>query len=721
MNKIFKVLFIFLIIGKICWSQSTNFNVDLFQYISPVPGSGLHNPQTNIIIRQGETLNPFNLNDDKVITVTGDSSGTHSGTIYLTPDSKTIIFQPDIVFIPGELVSVSLRSGLTTTAGGNVDSLHFTFSVSKGFGGETNSANNSISRDIINFKNETSQNFSSTGSDPSLLSLNDFPTISIKNKNNPENGYYFFSLNKLNNNFLTIINNNGVPIFIKKFSERAYDFTLQKNGMLTYWDDTHLKFYGLDSLYQVVDSFYCGNGYYTDWHELQVMPNGNSFVLSYDTKPVNMDTVVADGVDTAHVTGCVIQEMDTEKRVLWQWRSWDHLNITDADASIVDLKQHSVQYCHINSIEVVDEDNIIFSIRNFNEIAGIEQKTGKIKWRFGGKKNQFTNNDTKALILQHDARFIGNNKISVYDNGDMNRKDSRAVIYQLDTAAFTTVLVKEIHRTPSLWARVMGNFQNTKNGNFIVGWGNSGSNTFFTNEYDSSGNLTNDLTFTSTSFIYSYRSFKFPWRTRVFTSESDTIIFPNTSIGNQSVKSIKIFNNTSASREITGFYNNAGEFTITNNFPLIIPPNSNFSLNFKFSATDSQEKTDTLYLVSKSTNEMIALPIILIGNPVVTTVGNVNLKLPIDFRLEQNYPNPFNPTTNINYSIPVESFVKIKIYNLLGEEIDELVNGLINSGNHSVKWKANGLASGIYFYEMIVIDITGKRRYQLAKKMLLIK
>ena len=166
MTKIFKVFFLLLIIGELCYSQNNNFNVESFQYISPVPGSGLHNPQTNIIIRQGETLSSFNLNDTTLITVTGDSSGLHSGTLYLTPDSKTIIFQPLSSFVKGEQVSVSLASGLTTATGGNVDSLHFFFTITKGFYWEQQSINKiTTNKELINYERKYSENYSSAGSD----------------------------------------------------------------------------------------------------------------------------------------------------------------------------------------------------------------------------------------------------------------------------------------------------------------------------------------------------------------------------------------------------------------------------------------------------------------------------------------------------------------------------------------------------------------------------
>lgn len=70
------------------------------------------------------------------------------------------------------------------------------------------------------------------------------------------------------------------------------------------------------------------------------------------------------------------------------------------------------------------------------------------------------------------------------------------------------------------------------------------------------------------------------------------------------------------------------------------------------------------------------------------------------FKLEQNYPNPFNPVTNINFELPSAGLVKLSVYNLLGEEVKVLVNGVLDEGMHSIKFNATDFNSGIYFYKL---------------------
>lgn len=80
--------------------------------------------------------------------------------------------------------------------------------------------------------------------------------------------------------------------------------------------------------------------------------------------------------------------------------------------------------------------------------------------------------------------------------------------------------------------------------------------------------------------------------------------------------------------------------------------------------------------------------------------GEGNVSVPTEFSLEQNYPNPFNPTTTIKFALPQSGHVVLKIYNMLGQEVIELVNAVLPAGFHEVIWNAAGTASGMYFYRL---------------------
>ncbi|MFZ5948693.1 MAG: T9SS type A sorting domain-containing protein [Stygiobacter sp.] len=92
--------------------------------------------------------------------------------------------------------------------------------------------------------------------------------------------------------------------------------------------------------------------------------------------------------------------------------------------------------------------------------------------------------------------------------------------------------------------------------------------------------------------------------------------------------------------------------------------------------------------VAVDTNGMGLLPI------------ELDVKIPGVFSLNQNYPNPFNPSTTFDFIIPEDGLTSLKIYDLLGQEVQTIVNEELKPGAYKVSWNACGFASGIYFYTL---------------------
>ncbi|NNL20578.1 MAG: T9SS type A sorting domain-containing protein [Ignavibacteriaceae bacterium] len=93
----------------------------------------------------------------------------------------------------------------------------------------------------------------------------------------------------------------------------------------------------------------------------------------------------------------------------------------------------------------------------------------------------------------------------------------------------------------------------------------------------------------------------------------------------------------------------------------------------------------------------------------------VEVVLPIEYALEQNYPNPFNPSTTIKYSIPEDGFVKLAVYNMLGEEVSTLINTQQKAGRYEVTFDASELASGVYIYRLEAANYTASKKLMLMK------
>lgn len=113
--------------------------------------------------------------------------------------------------------------------------------------------------------------------------------------------------------------------------------------------------------------------------------------------------------------------------------------------------------------------------------------------------------------------------------------------------------------------------------------------------------------------------------------------------------------------------------------------------------------------------------VFVLSNTPLTTVENETAGLPVRFNLQQNFPNPFNPATTIRYDLPVESRVRIGVYNALGEMVAELVNKDVPAGAHTAVFSKGSLASGVYFYKIEALPKKGGNMFSSVKKMIMLK
>jgi hypothetical protein len=99
----------------------------------------------------------------------------------------------------------------------------------------------------------------------------------------------------------------------------------------------------------------------------------------------------------------------------------------------------------------------------------------------------------------------------------------------------------------------------------------------------------------------------------------------------------------------------------------------------------------------------------------MTADATPSTPVPTEYALNQNFPNPFNPSTTITYAVKDAGFVNLKVYNLLGQEVANLVSEQLNPGNYSVSFDANNLPSGIYVYRLEVNDFSAQQKMVLLK------
>lgn len=101
-------------------------------------------------------------------------------------------------------------------------------------------------------------------------------------------------------------------------------------------------------------------------------------------------------------------------------------------------------------------------------------------------------------------------------------------------------------------------------------------------------------------------------------------------------------------------------------------------------------------------------------NIAVLTV-DIGNSAPRAFSLSQNYPNPFNAITDIEFSLPAQSDVRLEIFNMVGQKVATLANGVLSVGYHTASWNATKEASGVYFYKLTAGSFAKTNQMTLLK------
>lgn len=432
-------------------------------YTSPQPDARFVRPQTSLIFRFDH---PLAAGGPAIsVTATGTRSGVHAGVARIADDGRTLLFQPEAPFTWGERVHVALAAPEGPLADPRA-ALDFAIAAGPA---PAPPASAEPAEDPMRPLTEMR-----APSAPSALDgiATGPPVLIPVLLGTPAPGRLFFSMYTWNGAlapYMMILENSGTPYFMRQLA--TTDFKVQPNGLLTYFDLGTTKFYALDSTYAVVDSFQCTSGYETDAHELLLLPNGHALLLGIDRQIVDMSEIVPGGYPEVTVLGQVIQELDAQKQVVFEWRSWDHFEITDATHE--NLNAAYIDYVHANALEVEPDGSLLMSSRHMDEVTKIDRETGAIVWRWGGRHNQFTFvGDTTKFSHQHAIRRLENGRYMLFDNGNYSvPRVSRAVEYVLDQDAMTAERVWQYRTVPDTYGAAMGSAQRLPNGSTLICWG----------------------------------------------------------------------------------------------------------------------------------------------------------------------------------------------------------------------------------------------------------
>ena len=683
-----------------------------YEYLSPLPDSRLVRARNGVIFRTGARIDSTTVTQG-LLQVIGSESGLHTGSLALSDDLRTLNFVLDAPYTRGETVSVTLLQGIETSNGYPLPPLGFEFHVSPQPVTASARPFDSMAIEVP----EPSSAPAPTAASPVRPVVLDtvscglpamYPGVSVLSSNNPEPGDIFLAPFSAGGNLfsnaghLLIVDNHNVPMFWRRFStERPLDFRQQPNGLLSYIGSEYA--YLMDDTYAVVDSFKLGNGYPIDGHDFQLLANGHVLLMSYDPQPVRMDSLVPGGNPNASVEGLVLQELDASGRVVFQWRSWDYIPITDCNSGAVNMIGARIDYIHGNAMEVDVDGNWLISSRHTNEITKINRTTGEVMWRMGLKAvgNQFRfPNDTRGFSHQHDIRRQPNGNLTLFDNGNfLSPQYSRALEFEVDEVNKIATVVWDWGTSPTTFGGFMGNVQKRPGGSKLVCWGGNNATPLRISDLHPDDSPALELGLPTGT--WSYRAYRIPWRNRRIDMASDldfgTVPYRSPSATRQFV----VRNGSSTDVTINCVTNTNPVFTVDASVPATIAPGDSITLHVTFDTNNSGEFHDVLYVHSLGDSEIVAgrTEIKVVTDPLVVIGGG-----PLGFGLREIRPNPVSALSSLAFDLPRRTPVTIEVFGVSGRRVATVVSGVREAGHHEVSWDASRLAHGIYFLRLRAAD-----------------
>lgn len=332
------------------------------------------------------------------------------------------------------------------------------------------------------------------------------PSINITNYNNPSDGYIFianFGSGTSGTYYLLILDKQGRTIYAKSFpygmNGSLLDFKPQPNNKYSFFNGKQSQYYVLDNNFNVINIVKAKNGYSTNNHELFISSDNRHFIIADEVRTIDMSMLVAGGKSNAQVTGNIIQGIDSNNNIIFQWKVLDYIPITDHAG---DLTAPAFDFAHTNSLFLDTDSTILMCNPGLNEITKIDLNNGNIIWRLGlnAKGNQFTfTDDTLGFIFQHYVTRLSNGNITLFDNG-LGRY-ARAIEYEINEVNKTAKLVFQYRHNPDITGPSMGSVNRLENGNTFICWGSASK----MSEVDTAGNNLFEASFPNCT----YRALKY--------------------------------------------------------------------------------------------------------------------------------------------------------------------------------------------------------------------
>lgn len=354
-----------------------------------------------------------------------------------------------------------------------------------------------------------------------LLFSQNYPDFDIVSISDPYPESLFIYTMSEEDRFMAIIDSNLNIQWNVNSSYMGLDFKVNQN-LLSYFNRLEKSWILLNSHMTEIDTLQCEDPYITDYHDIQILDNGNYMLQAYDSIFVDMSTIVEGGQTVVWIKGVlIIQEFNLNHDILFEWNAWENLNI--ANYTNLNLTSDNIDWIHSNSIEIDYDGHILISNRTSNEILKINRQNGDVIWHLGGPLNDFTfiNDPKNGFRMQHDVRRLDNGNISLFDNGVTHDPPiSRVLEYNLNEDENTAELVWEYIHPDSILGIAMGSVQRLPNGNTLINWGVLSPQGALITEVDYNKNIVLEIQYPDQNMVYKVR--KHDWEFEVNLLVGDT-------------------------------------------------------------------------------------------------------------------------------------------------------------------------------------------------------
>jgi len=364
----------------------------------------------------------------------------------------------------------------------------------------------------------------------------DFPALTVTtNAPGVANGYIFLTDSykaAKYGYYVMMLTNDGTVFWYKSLTNAAFDFKELPNGYLHYAQQYQALSWGgggyvtheiLDENFNPVESIRAGNGYNAECHDFQMLPNGHALVTGYYMTRVDMSKIVTNGNPAALVAGALIQELDAQRNVVFQWRSWDHYQFT---TQWVNSTAAVISAFHINCVFEDTDGNLIFSTPEW--VKKISRQTGDVMWRLGGPDNDFTfvgitpQQGTNAFG-SHGINRLPNGHVLFYKNSTFGPGATSTVQeYALDETNKIATRIWTYTPSPAVAGASQGDAQHLPNGNTFIGWGGTSGSGLPACTEISDTNVVFQMGFTNAQTT-SYRAFRFPFPSASLANSSSVL------------------------------------------------------------------------------------------------------------------------------------------------------------------------------------------------------